>query len=806
MINKTTSIDDVLLPRIRIDDEARTDSSFDIGHPSTLIRAALVRLNSDPRIHAMLVQINDMLASLPNPTDDDPNATGVYLKITADDLDRADGRDFTQAQAAHVPSQGTYANSIVYGADSSTDPAGVAVPLRHALIYLEARDSDASKNITNSFLGNDADGYGSDFSMSLDRMLFHELVHILTRAPLINGNPLDLESIYDTRGTADPVDDYILSYSEDVAAIGENFLYVPHAKATHATDDGFRLGHTTNQTAGGASGMDAFSMFVDERMIQPARVVVGSAAVPETIEPIRFVGSKSGAGGSSTRLTLEYHRVDHEVGSSVRHSYDHYLLFDMERIGSTAGLYTFAGNTIGYDPSIRDVLSDSMVQPSTGSLPYDDLLRPAKQALDGLHSVAPFTTKPSILSIFQDTLLTEVRPAHLDGMQRMVTISAERFVDKKLGAIDADVTGLVDAGTLDPASLLVIDQSHADVGTLIFGGSGYSRRYDFDDLAFDPAHDTFSNSADHVTGSDHADVIVLGTGSGTIRNVADGGAGHDILVGREADDELHGGAGNDILIGGRGRNIIDGGSGFDIVSYADATSRVAVGLMPNQYNSNGQLISNGFYGYGGYDDSADFRNDQLQFIEGVIGSAFNDDLRGAGGSLLIGGEGDDTFYLRNGDVAIGGGGRDTFILLDQGYRDYNPATMSMDGKQNPARYAILDLNSEDIVRPANGWPGQGPSYPGMPPMPPMSGQPSSTVSFDFGSVDQPGRISIAKTEDAGGYFPGPGPRPTITTVQYEIFVSDLQISDFAAAPYSSGPSYVGPAYDFHDLFGLMPMI
>ena len=812
MIDQTTSIDESLLPRIRIDDWARSDSSPDLDYPSVLISAALTRLNSDPRIHAMLVQINNMLANIPNPTVSDPNAKGVYLKITADDLDKANGSDFSEAQAAHIPNQGPYGHDIHYGADASTDPNGVAIPTRNALIYLEARDSDSSKHITNSFQGLAADGYEKDFSMSLDRMLFHELVHILTRGPLPNGSPLDLETVYDNRGTSDVADDYTISYSEDVAAIGENFLYVPYAKATNATDTAYRVGHTNGQTAGGASGMDAFSLFTDDRTIQPAQATAGVNGAPNVVGAIKFVGSKTNGDGSSSRLTLEYHRIDHEVGIGVKRSYDHYLLFDMEKIGSNTGLYTFAGNTIGYDPSIRDVLSDSLVQPSSGLIPYDSLMSPAKQALDTLHSIAPFTTKTSIFSVFQDAQVTQIRPAHLNGLDRMVTISAERHVDKKQGSIDEDVTGPVDAGTLNSAGLLIIDQLQATTGALIFGGSGYTRRYDFDITTSDPvtdsfstSHDSFASSTDHITGSGSADVIVLGTGSSALRNFADGGAGHDVIVGREADDHIIGGTGDDILIGGRGRNIIDGGDGFDIISYADATSRVSVGLFdPINWGSNG--VQPGRYGWGGYDDPADFRNDELRRIEGVIGSSFNDDLRGRGGSLLIGGEGDDTFYIHKGDVAIGGGGHDTFILLDQGYRDYNPTTMNMDGAQNPARYAILDLNEEDIVRPANGWPSQGPSYPGMPPMPPMPGQPATSVSFDFGNADQPGRITIAETRDTGGYFPGPGARPSITTALYEIFVSDLQTTDFVGTPASYGPSYTGPSYDFHDLFGLFPII
>ena len=49
-----------------------------------------------------------------------------------------------------------------------------------------------------------------------------------------------------------------------------------------------------------------------------------------------------------------------------------------------------------------------------------------------------------------------------------------------------------------------------------------------------------------------------------IKLTADGGDGHDVLLGGEGDDVLLGGAGDDVLIGGPGNDTIDGGDGDDI--------------------------------------------------------------------------------------------------------------------------------------------------------------------------------------------------------------------------------------------------
>lgn len=582
-------------------------------------------------------------------------------------------------------------------------------------------------------------------------------------------NPINLQSVFDDQNTTSTADDRSVNYYEDVAVLAENFLYVPFAEATPSTH--IRLGHIVGQSPGGSSAMDAFAGFTVGRAISPASNQTGTAGEPNFVKPIEFSAFKVNGDASTTLLTLSYHQVGHEVQSgTLEQTYDHYLTFELLKSGSAAGLYTFTGSNVGQDNVLRDVLSDSLVQPATGPIPYDNLLSPAKSALDSLHSIAPFTSKAAVLAVFQDAYLTDIRPAHLTGLDRMVTISAERFTDTSaVGAQAIDVTGPVQAGTLNAADILLIDESDADTGTLIFGGSGYTNRFDFDSNTVDTAHASFALSYDHITGSDYSDVIILGTGMGIAKNSANGGAGHDILIGREGDDELHGGAGDDILIGGRGHNLIDGGEGFDIVSYADAPGPVAVGLMQPIPN----LLA-GLYGYGPY------LNDELQNVEGVIGSAFNDDLRGAGGSLLIGGEGDDTFYLHSGDIAIGGGGHDTFILQDSGWGSA------------ASRYAILDLNSEDTVRPVYGWTNDGPFS-----------SVTTSIAFENANPEEPGRISIVTNSPAPGYWPEDEDRPIIQNIKYEIFVSDLQQSDFANLPIAFGPAYTGPSYDFHDIFGFI---
>lgn len=100
-------------------------------------------------------------------------------------------------------------------------------------------------------------------------------------------------------------------------------------------------------------------------------------------------------------------------------------------------------------------------------------------------------------------------------------------------------------------------------------------------------------------------------------------AGNDALVGFDGDDVLEGGAGADIL---------DGGAGFDIASYTSSGAAVFVTL------------------FAGYADGGHAAGDQLDGIEGLIGSAFADGLTGDGDRNVLRGLG--------GDDSLSGGGSD----------------------------------------------------------------------------------------------------------------------------------------------------
>ncbi|MEM7508857.1 MAG: hypothetical protein AAF415_19180 [Pseudomonadota bacterium] len=132
-----------------------------------------------------------------------------------------------------------------------------------------------------------------------------------------------------------------------------------------------------------------------------------------------------------------------------------------------------------------------------------------------------------------------------------------------------------------------------------------------------------------------------------VRTELIGGAGDDDLLGqiqgetlsgRGGNDTLAGLDGDDLLLGGSGGDILDGGDGIDTASYAEANSRVRAdlqGILSGQGQGNG---------------------DTFISVENLIGSDFNDDIRGDGGdNHVIGGRASDKVHGRGGDDTLEGG-------------------------------------------------------------------------------------------------------------------------------------------------------
>ncbi len=137
----------------------------------------------------------------------------------------------------------------------------------------------------------------------------------------------------------------------------------------------------------------------------------------------------------------------------------------------------------------------------------------------------------------------------------------------------------------------------------------------------------------------------------------------DRLIGTVADDVIDANGGDDLLIGLGGGDILAGGAGIDTVSYEDSSAAVQISLESGT-------------AFGG-----DAEGDVLTGIENVIGSAFNDYIRGdTGDNVLWGGAGDDELLGYVGDdVFMGGPGADRHMGGDGVNRiDYSASDAAVD--------------------------------------------------------------------------------------------------------------------------------
>jgi Ca2+-binding RTX toxin-like protein len=168
-----------------------------------------------------------------------------------------------------------------------------------------------------------------------------------------------------------------------------------------------------------------------------------------------------------------------------------------------------------------------------------------------------------------------------------------------------------------------------------------------------------------LSGGDAGDTVTGGGFEDTLagENGADllfGGDGGDWLFGNDGLDQLFGGLGLDTLVGGNNDDILDGGGGadrldggvgLDAASYQSSAIGVRVDLANPAANT------------------GDAAGDVFVSIENLVGSDFNDVLKGDNAAnLLVGGLGNDVLAAGgNADRVKGGEGNDT--LQGQGGND-----------------------------------------------------------------------------------------------------------------------------------------
>ncbi|MGE0395881.1 MAG: calcium-binding protein [Kofleriaceae bacterium] len=145
---------------------------------------------------------------------------------------------------------------------------------------------------------------------------------------------------------------------------------------------------------------------------------------------------------------------------------------------------------------------------------------------------------------------------------------------------------------------------------------------------------------DYIDGGDGRDRIWAGAGADIVhgRGGSDkiwGEAGPDVLFGDILDDDVYGGDGNDVMIGGHGTDILEGAGGNDVIrgdtgndsfdgGAGNDTVSFATALPPGQPDNE----TNGVHIRGNLSDG-DGGDERLADVENIVGSSFQDDIRGA---------------------------------------------------------------------------------------------------------------------------------------------------------------------------------
>ena len=214
---------------------------------------------------------------------------------------------------------------------------------------------------------------------------------------------------------------------------------------------------------------------------------------------------------------------------------------------------------------------------------------------------------------------------------------------------------------------------------VVFGDAGTSGALGI--MAFGSQGPTISGANDILDGGADDDTLF-------------GGAGDDRLIDGTGNDLAYGEDGNDLFVVGLGNDLYDGGDGFDTIDFSTAVKSVTVDLSRGVASGMGK--------------------DKLVNIEGVIGSSFNDTLRGSNSdNKLWGGTGDDKLSGGAGhDMLDGGAGNDKLTggsgddVLDGGAGDdtLNGGTGadSLIGGSGDDTYVVDNIGDQVTEQPGEG--------------------------------------------------------------------------------------------------------
>jgi serralysin len=295
-----------------------------------------------------------------------------------------------------------------------------------------------------------------------------------------------------------------------------------------------------------------------------------------------------------------------------------------------------------------------------------DLARVADGADLVLQSISKDGVRTNVATANTNTLFFTDKSMNADGIEHVrmkvdaVSGLIEIGFEDLLGGGDRDfddVVFTVDVGAQNASTWRAVDPPKvlANNNDELKAGAGN-----------DQAHGGAGN--DRIWGEAGDDLLDGGSGNDSLW----GGTGNDRLFGRSGDDALYGEDGNDYIEGGAGNDRIWDGAGVDTVLGGSGRDIIWVGAGNDSYNggsghdiidfSNAKAALN--LDLSKKTAVSDLGTDTLESFEQVVGTRFNDTMRGSkDANTLIGGDGDDWFRgLGGADVFTGGKGKDTIAI------------------------------------------------------------------------------------------------------------------------------------------------
>jgi Ca2+-binding RTX toxin-like protein len=484
---------------------------------------------------------------------------------------------------------------------------GIPLDGDDSIVYVDSVKLTYTDDATLSFPRQVTDQTGAFVTPTLDRVVFHEIVHAVT-----NADYRDFLPVTTSGPTATHAEDAVCRPFEQIAVAAENIIY--------------------RQDFGG------YIRGTYERYQQPANAAVEGfdlLAGSPTLNIGNFLGKAAIFTESSNGLTIT--KAIHANGVSNPANGSRFNI-------GPEHLYNYIVN------EIKGVSSDKIITKEDGLLELPMTVATADSASSRLEDKVDAAR--DILEFLNDEspkfVNSRLIPDHMKGLLEHLP----EFQQTALRALSAEGyarNGSLFVGPLSDSGSLVLPSTYiplaaGDDATVLVGAAGYNAE-----------GADFRQRLDDLQGGGEGDLIVAGDSSASSGDsLLYGEGGDDIIVSGAGKAVIEGGEGNDLVILGSGSAAVRGNGGNDVLTFLDRDGSVKVDL------DQGSAILH-TQGFG--EVTQGNATHRISEFEMILGTDQADEFHGGGtGVILHGGGGADTFHLRRGDVAVGGEGADIFYV------------------------------------------------------------------------------------------------------------------------------------------------